>query len=175
MARFLLTVEAQDRPGIVASATKALAAAGCNLADVSMTRLSGVFVLLAVVTAPDDIDTQSLWSASSFEGDATWRPISEAQANPDVFEGARWSITVYGSDQLGIVAAVTAELSRQGVNIDDLSTRLVGSDDAAIYTMMIDATVPSSVNDVELQVALATIGKTLGFTCHANPVDVDTL
>lgn len=171
MTRWLLTVEAQDRPGIVASVTQSLATAGCNLADVSMTRLSGVFVMLAVVSVPPAFQQTQL----SLPGNTTWREITPAELSPQEIEGERWAITVYGSDKPGIVAAITGELSSRGVNIDDLSTRLVGVGDAATYTMLIEATVPHNGNGETLAAKLSALAKHLGVTAHAAAVDLDTL
>lgn len=174
-ARWMLALEAQDKPGIVANVAESLAKTGCNLADVSMTRLSGVFVMLAVVVAPDDAEPDELMNVQEFPGNVSWRQITSDMRAPEAVAGNSWNVTVYGSDKPGIVAAITNALAHNGVNINDLSTRLVDDEAAPTYTMLIDATVPGDVDGEQLRSELYDIAERLGVTCHATPVDIDTL
>jgi glycine cleavage system transcriptional repressor len=47
-------------------------------------------------------------------------------------------LSVYGADHPGIVAAMSAVLSRLGANITDLETRLTGSEEAPLYVMLME-------------------------------------
>ena len=53
MRTLVVTVVGDDRPGIVAAVTRALADAGCNLEDTSMSDLRGHFSMMLVVRAPE--------------------------------------------------------------------------------------------------------------------------
>lgn len=62
-AAYLLSVHGGDRPGIVSSVVGAIAAVGGNVTDLT-TRLSGdLYVLLAEVVLPADVDVAGLRSA----------------------------------------------------------------------------------------------------------------
>ncbi|HEX6326316.1 MAG TPA: ACT domain-containing protein [Jiangellaceae bacterium] len=59
-APYVLTVHGGDRPGIVSTVTRELAAAGGNITDLT-TRLTGsLYLLVAEVDLPTDVDVDSL-------------------------------------------------------------------------------------------------------------------
>lgn len=57
---FLLSVHGADRPGIVSSVTRLLAAAGGNIVDLSTRLSAGLYVLLASVELPEGADVAAL-------------------------------------------------------------------------------------------------------------------
>lgn len=59
-------------------------------------------------------------------------------------------ISVYGSDKPGIVYQVTRLLSQNNVNIVDLATKLIGTEERPVYVMMCEAVLPAtlSVEDI---------------------------
>jgi glycine cleavage system transcriptional repressor len=50
----LITATGHDRPGMVAAIAEKLLAANCNIADATMTRLSGQFAMILAITAPPE-------------------------------------------------------------------------------------------------------------------------
>lgn len=59
-AAFVLSVHGADRPGIVSALTSVVAVAGANVTDLT-TRLSGdLYVLLAEVSVPPEVDVEGL-------------------------------------------------------------------------------------------------------------------
>ncbi|MEJ7554142.1 MAG: ACT domain-containing protein, partial [Aquificaceae bacterium] len=58
MKFFILSIFGKDKPGIVASISKALYQMGLNLEDSSMTRLNGEFTIMLIVASDRDIDTE---------------------------------------------------------------------------------------------------------------------
>jgi glycine cleavage system transcriptional repressor len=59
-APYVLTVHGGDRPGIVSTVTRELATAGGNITDLT-TRLTGsLYLLVAEVDLPTDVDVDSL-------------------------------------------------------------------------------------------------------------------
>lgn len=53
----ILSVLGEDRVGIVAAVSNALASAGANIEDIRQTILSGVFSMTMLVTVDEDIET----------------------------------------------------------------------------------------------------------------------
>lgn len=188
MPRFLVMAEGPDGPGIVATVSGVLASEGCNLEDTTMTRLGGRFVMLLMVNTSDG-SADSIESARERLLSALNEQTREMSLRVAVHsialapggdrmtstQGEPWTVSVYGADHPGIVAAVSRLLANAGVNINDLSTRVVGDDDSPAYTMLMDVTIPEGVDSSTLTTDLERLGQQLAVSCHAHPVDADTL
>ena len=61
-------------------------------------------------------------------------------------EGELCLISVYGSDQPGIVYRVTRALADHKVNITDLNTRLIGTKEEPVYVLMLEAILPAGMS-----------------------------
>jgi glycine cleavage system transcriptional repressor len=154
MSHFALTIIGRDRPGIVSQVTEILYRLGCNIADSSCSILGGQFAMILIISHPDRTDRESF-------GDA-FAPLEESglsvflrtlkpggEKHPKM-EGEICMISVYGSDKPGIVYRVTRELGERRVNITDLNTKLVGSEERPVYVMMIEALLPPGVSEEEI-------------------------
>ncbi|WP_027716773.1 glycine cleavage system protein R [Desulfuromonas sp. TF] len=154
MSHFALTIIGRDRPGIVSQVTEILYRLGCNIADSSCSILGGQFAMILIISHPDRTDRESF-------GDA-FAPLEESglsvflrtlkpggEKHPKM-EGEICMISVYGSDKPGIVYRVTRELGERKVNITDLNTKLVGSEERPVYVMMIEAVLPPGVSEEEI-------------------------
>ncbi len=177
MAHFAVTAVGADRPGIVAAVTGALAEHGCNLEDSSMTILRGQFAMMLVVDAPAGVGAGELQAtlaapASALDLVLTVRPASESlPTGPD----ESWTVSVYGADHPGIVHGVTSLLAARSVNIVDLSTRVIGSPESPVYTMVLQVTLPPEGDPHQLQADLEAKAAELGVTCRLHPSEADIL
>src|SRR5687767_759292 len=107
MRTFAMSAVGADRPGIVAAITERLVAHGVNVTDSHMGILRGHFAMTLIVAVPDDAgDLEAdLERAAAELGLAalTLAPVQEtAPAAPEPTH----TVTVYGADHTGIVAAV---------------------------------------------------------------------
>ncbi|HWI05644.1 MAG TPA: hypothetical protein VNT52_17690, partial [Acidimicrobiales bacterium] len=75
----------------------------------------------------------------------------------------------------GIVHGVTALLAARAVNIVDLSTRVIGSPEIPVYTMLLQVTLPSGGDPQQLQADLEAKAGELGVTCRLHPSEADIL
>ena len=66
-------------------------------------------------------------------------------------------ISVYGSDKPGIVYRVANVLGEKKVNITDLNTKLVGTEERPVYVMVIEAALPEGVREEDVDNWLAAI------------------
>jgi glycine cleavage system transcriptional repressor len=167
-----------DRPGIVAAVTRVLLEHGCNLEDTSMTILRGQFAMMLVVDAPAGLEAEALESAlaqpaSELNLVVVVRPLEETAGTTPV--GDEWTVTVYGSDHPGIVHGVAALLADEGVNIVDLTTRLIGEVANPVYAMFLDVTVPAQVDAAVLGHRLQALAAQLGVECSFHRSEVDIL
>jgi glycine cleavage system transcriptional repressor len=175
---FAVSAVGADRPGIVAAVTGAFVEHGCNLEDTSMTILRGHFAMMLIVAAPPDISTEELeralaGAAAAFDLVVSVRPIDDdVPTSPD---GDAWTVSVYGADQPGIVHRVTATLASAGVNVVDLTTRVIGDEDRPVYAMVLDVTVPDGVDPTELGRQLRELAGDLGVDCSLHPSEADIL
>jgi glycine cleavage system transcriptional repressor len=167
-----------DRPGIVASVTGVLFQRGCNLLDCSMTVLSGHFAMMMLVEGPDDLDPGSLEAElGKAEGCAELtlavRPAGERASI--VVEGDPYIVSVYGSDHPGIMHHIATVLADHSVNITDVNTRVIGADEEPVYAMLLEVTLPRSLDPAELDSALQATAADVGVEASLHPADADVL
>ena len=165
---YMLTVVGQDRPGIVARVTSVLYQGGCNLGEASMLRLGGNFTIMLMVQydgtgnallallEPAVAELDLHCHIDAIEGGLHRR------LDPDV------RVTVFGADRAGIVARVTTVLAGAGMNILDLESDVVGSEDKPIYVMHMEGRAARGVKALES--ALAPVAEE-GVEVRVSPID----
>ena len=151
LTHFAVTIISKDRPGIVTDVTEVLFRLGCNIEDSSCTMLGGDFAMILIVSHEKPFPKALL--ADEFRGlhertglTVSIRHLTEGEICPIKEEGELCLISVYGSDQPGIVYRVTRALADRGVNITDLNPRLIGSKDEPVYVLMLEATLPQGLS-----------------------------
>ena len=151
MHELAITVIGPDRPGIVADVAEALAGAGANLTDSTMTRLRGHFAMTLICNG---IGAEEI----SLDIDGLVTTVREISPDAgDEATGEPYLVSVHGADRLGIVAAVTRVVAAAGGNITDLTTRLTGP----LYVLVAEVDLPPGAADV-LAAQLAVAGAELG-------------
>ncbi len=168
-----VTVVGVDRPGIVAAISKVLFERGCNLEDVSSTILRGHFSMMLVVSAPPEIDAPSLEEELLTAGRdlglmVTVRPVEEASL---VMPDPTHIISVYGADRPGIVFKLAQALAASGVNITDLTSRVIGDAEKPVYAVMVEVELPPGVKADDL----LRLKDDLDLEVSIHPVDADVL
>ncbi|MGH9165486.1 MAG: glycine cleavage system protein R [Acidimicrobiales bacterium] len=180
---FAVSCIGSDRPGIVAAVTGALVEHGCNLEDTSMSILRGHFAMMLVVAGGEGLTAATLESALGeparrLDLVVTVRAIPgsmDSSGVPASPEGDAWTISVYGSDRPGIVHRVTALLAEAGVNVVDLSTRVIGQADRSVYAMVLEVTLPPGLGGDELSARLSALAAELGVEASLHPSEADIL
>jgi glycine cleavage system transcriptional repressor len=178
LSHFAVSAIGADRPGIVAAVTGVLVQRGCNLEDTSMSILRGHFAMMLVVSASAGETQAGLEAAltaatSDLELVTVVRPLDEeVHRSPD---GEPWTVSVYGADRPGIVHRVSQLLADAGVNIVDLTTRVIGDDRRPVYAMFLDVTLPAGAEAGAVVARLDALAAELGVSCTAHPADADIL
>ena len=167
-----------DRPGIVAAVTGVLFGMGCNLKDCSMTVLSTHFAMVMRVEAPDGLAPEALEAELAASPGCAGlsvdvRPAGEGA--PVVVEGDTYIVSVYGSDQPGIVHKISTVLADNSVNITDVNTRVIGENDEPVYAMLLEVTLPRNLDPSELDGALQAMASEVGVEASLHPADADVL
>ncbi len=182
MPHVAVTAVGSDRPGIVAAVTGVFVEHRCNIEDSSMTILRGQFAMMLVVDAPAEVTAAELEAAlagpaADLDLVVTVRPLPAvdedgAATAPD---DNRWTVSVYGADRPGIVHGVASLLADQGVNIVDLSTRVIGSPEQPVYAMVLEVALPRGVDPNALADRLSDVAAGLGVEASLHPSDADIL
>ncbi|MGA7828172.1 MAG: ACT domain-containing protein [Geobacteraceae bacterium] len=150
---FAVTIIGKDRPGIVAGAAEVLFRLGCNIEDSSCTMLGGEFAMILIVSRKKPFSKTQLLEDFKAFGESMQlsvfvRTLSRDEIHYEVPSGEICMVSVYGSDQPGIVYQVTKELAARQINISDMNTKLIGTPDEPIYVLMLEAVLPEGI-DVE--------------------------
>lgn len=154
MTHFALTIIGRDRSGIVSQVTEILYKLGCNIADSSCSILGGQFAMILLISNPAIKEKSDFGDAFAPLEDSglsvfvrTLKPGGETRPQ---LEGEICLISVYGADKPGIVYQVAKELGDRNVNITDLNTKLIGSEDRPVYVMMLEAILPPEMTEDDL-------------------------
>jgi glycine cleavage system transcriptional repressor len=170
-----VTVIGNDRPGIVAAVARTLYDAGCNLEDVTSTILRGHFAMMLFVRVPDDLNASDLEERLDPVGTemslvVTARAVGET---PVEVPAPTHIVSVYGSDQPGIVYRVAELLARDGANVTDLTSRVIGSEEHPVYALMLEVALPASSDEIERD--LSSLKSELGVEVTVRLLETDLL
>ncbi|PLX83035.1 MAG: amino acid-binding protein [Desulfuromonas sp.] len=175
MSHFALTIIGRDRPGIVSEVTEILFRLGCNIADSSCSILGGQFAMLLIISHPEISTREDFGDAFAPLEESNLsvllrvlRPGGEKRSE---IGGELCMISVYGSDKPGIVYQVAKELGERQVNITDLNTKLIGSEQRPVYVMMIEAVLPAGVTVETLEQVMTRIKNEMQVDISVRPID----
>ncbi|MDQ3987565.1 MAG: ACT domain-containing protein [Actinomycetota bacterium] len=171
---FAVTVVGADRPGIVAAVTRVLYELGCNLEDVTSTILRGHFTMVLVVRAPEPTDEATLERALQAPArelglTVTARPVERGISEPSE---PTHMVSVYGADRPGIVFRVAETLAGAGINITDLTSRLIDSQQQPVYALMLEVSAPENLM---VEPVLDALRAELGVDLSVHPIGADVL
>jgi glycine cleavage system regulatory protein len=116
----ILTVIADDRPGLVGELSAAVSAHRGNWLESSLAQLAGKFAGIVRVEV-DDLEAGSLQAA--VERLPNLRVAVTRATGTVAAAGRRLTLELVGNDRVGIVREVAAVLARHGVNVERLETR----------------------------------------------------
>jgi len=172
---YAVSLVGKDRPGIVAAITEGLYHLGCNIADSSCTMLAGEFAMILIVSHSRPFSKARLCDELKPACDRLGMSLAVRSLAAD--ETLRQEtgeeiclVSVYGADQPGIVFRVTRELAQQGINITDLTTKLIGTREEPVYVMMLEAALPDGRAPEDLEKLLEKLKKELNVEINVRVV-----
>jgi glycine cleavage system transcriptional repressor len=149
-----------------------------NIEDSRMSILGGHFAMMLVVSL-DVAEAEGLNAQLETVRESMSLEHALAQQIEDTSGVARPApthvLTVYGADHPGIVAAVCDALAEREVNIDDLATRVVGSQQQPVYTLICELTLPGSLEPASLKADLEGVAVDQGVEVSLRELDQDIL
>jgi glycine cleavage system transcriptional repressor len=175
MASLALAALGRDRPGIVASVSRALFELGCNVEDSSMTLLRGNFAMMLVFACPDEVTASSATEALRPACESMGLTYSVLEVDDRAtFPDPTHVLTVYGADRPGILFKTCEALAGTGVNITDLNSRLVGESDP-VYAVTLEIELPDGTDASDLERSLQALATQIGVDLVLNERDTDVL
>jgi glycine cleavage system regulatory protein len=154
-AHLVLTIIADDRPGIVKALSDTVRAHDGSWMESSMTRLGGKFAgILRVEVAAQK--QEELVAALNNLQETGIRVSAETSDQPGDSEVHTVSIRLVGNERPGIIEEISVILAERKVNVEELSTRVASAPWSAeeLFHAEILAGLPPEMNLEELQSAL---------------------
>jgi glycine cleavage system regulatory protein len=121
MDHLVITVIAEDQPGLVERVAKCIADHGGNWLESRMSRMAGQFAGILRVAAPDQAHAGLIEALQQLEQQGIRVLFAHSGTEP---RGSRQliSLQLVGNDRPGIVRDITQLLARRGVNLESLAT-----------------------------------------------------
>ena len=124
MDHLVLTVIAQDQPGLVERVAQCISEHGGNWLESRMSRMAGQFAGILRVDVPLNAHAGLLAALEGLQAQGIRVQVAAGGAAPStVWRAIR--LELVGNDRAGIVRDITRLLSSQGVNLESLNTEVV--------------------------------------------------
>lgn len=146
--RYVISVLAHDRVGVIADVTDALYSLGANLDALSQTVVWDWFTMIICATLPASVSAGQVKEAVEKRADltATVLPFGQETVRAQT-EGEPFVVTVIGGDRPGIVRGLTRCFADKGVNIEDVWNEVRDGQFVVIFRV----TVPKDVDRKEVR------------------------
>ena len=165
--RWLLTVTGPDRPGIIAAIAEVFAREGADLEDASMTRLSGNFAMILQASGGTEGGLRA--GVERAAGDLGMFVHLERAPRAVDDEQPNYFVSAAGPNRVGIVSTLSGILARHGVNITEMSTRLLGRTKVPVYLVRIECGCAGGWDAVAAELERA--GEELGVEVRAEALE----
>lgn len=178
MNKIVVTAMGQDRPGIVSAVTGILYRHRASIEDSTMTILEGNFAMIMIVAVPAqsglkvfEKNFRQLESKMGLVISIT-RLKKKPHIGPFKHKGTPYILSVLGGDKPGIVHQVARFLARNGINITDLNTKVIGREgDKNAYAMVLEVEVPPSIQIPALECQLKELGRIIKVDIRFRPLN----
>ncbi len=168
---YMISVLAQDRPGIIADVSDAIFKLGGNLEATSQTILQGWFTMLLSVSFPREVTRAHIEDAlhAAGEFDLMIHPAG-AQGGSLSAEGEPYVMTAVGEDKPGIVRRLSRCCAEKGVNIVDVWNEVRDGRFITVFHVV----VPRDVDPKDFRYELETRAEALGVAATFQHQDIFT-
>ena len=118
----VLTVMAEDRPGIVQTISSTLAKHGGSWTQSSMSSLAGQFAGILLMSVPSANAEACLDSLEGLGASGLHIVAHISEAEPVNLKREEYNLNLVGNDRPGIIHDITKVLARYDINVQDLET-----------------------------------------------------
>ncbi len=168
MKRYIISLLAANRVGIMAAVTTAMDELGANLHEASIAVIQNFFSIVIAADFPEQRDPTLI--QEHIEGICNAFNVDVCVKDPDVDvptilspeECEKFLLTISGKNRSGILRMISSQLGQDGVDILDLSA--TSSEDGQSFEMMIKIAVPKILDLMDLQIALENLCSSLNIS-----------
>ena len=166
--RYIITLMAANRVGIMAALTNALAELGGDLIEVSQTVMQKYFTIILAADFPDhrksEVIVDHLRDVCRPYGVEVNLKDPAQESPPELPAGGveKYFLAITGEDKPGIIRQITARLAQEGIDITDLYA--VRSDKDRAFVMVMELAVPLGLDALALQSELEQMGRSVGLS-----------
>lgn len=173
MPHVLLSIQGQNRTGIVADVTHLLYSHGANLTDSSMTTLRSEFAMILLLELEQDTAAfeQDLKALEDKGLSSYFKILSDAEVARNASESIpSHTLSVIGRDQTGITYHFSDVVTQHGANITDVNTRLLDDRAPRLYAMILELRLPSDKFQA-LQDDIGALAQRLGVDANLHAIE----
>lgn len=154
----VLTVIANDRPGLVKRIAQAVSDNEANWVESSMARLAGEFAGIVRVQVPDDRLARLELALDELSREGIAITVRRGAPTPEM-EGKHAHLSLLCQDHPGIVKRVSAVLADHGVSIDELTTEVTPGSMSGerMFHAHADIILPTDADEADLRDALESL------------------
>lgn len=166
--RYIITLMAANRVGIMAALTNALAELGGDLIEVSQTVMQKYFTIILAADFPDHRKSEVIVDhirdvCRPFAVEVSLKdPAQETPSEQPAGGVEKYFLAITGDDKPGIIRQITARLAQEGIDISDLYA--IRSDKDRAFVMVMELAVPLGLDALVLQSELEQMGRSVGLS-----------
>lgn len=162
MVKYIISITAKDRPGIVAGLSEAIFELGGNLEVASQTVHQSYFAMIILGAFDREIPAEDLaGQIRQKAGQDLHVYITPYQPGPPVVCGGQtFIVTSVGRDKPGILHTLATYLASKNINIDDLYCYVENQE----FIVICQVTVPAELDIFMVQADLEAVGQEGGFS-----------
>ncbi len=173
--RYVISIMAADRPGIVAAVSGAVCALSGNIVSLSQTVINDYFTIILIADFPEKTALETLKdnvekSGAPGEFSVMARCYESAGASSELESAgaAQYMLCATGLDRKGIIYQISKTLGNKGINILDIATYLQGDQ----FVLVAQIIMPAGVDVRFLQDEIAAIGASHNIAVTLQHLDI---
>jgi glycine cleavage system transcriptional repressor len=176
--RYIITLMAANRVGILAAVTTSLAELGGDIQEVSQTVMQRFFTIIMSAEFPENRDPSVIVDhirgvCRPFGVEVNLKDPAEVPLQELPADGCeKYYLTAEGQDKPGMVRQISARLAQEGIDITDVFARR--ADEGQTFVMVMELAVPRGVDALALQRELMQLGSAVGLSAALQHEDIFT-
>jgi glycine cleavage system regulatory protein len=173
MTALTLTLIGRDRPGLVRSLSERVTAAGGNWLESRMARLADRFAGILLVELPDAEVERFLVDLDALAAQGLKVTVERGSGGEPMEALRTFRLELMGQDHPGIVRDIAQALASHGVNIEELTTRVVSASFSGERMFEVEARlkVPAVLPADELRGVLERLANEIMVELHLDQAD----
>ncbi len=160
----IITFTSLDKPGVVETLTRTVAAHRGNWEESRLARLCGDFAGIARVSVAEENQSALIEALVALGNDDMQVSVRVGSASSAVANGRRIRLRCTGADTEGIANSISRFLSVRRVNVEEMVTSIVPAPTTGtpVFNMSCEISLPSDIQEEDVRQPLAALAGELG-------------